>query len=113
MECKGWRNSAITLVTSQIGTAIMGSVSEYQKRAAECLERAQIVTAPIDRARWLQLAEQWSVLSRMPLPKATLYRNEPTGLWRDEPRSNSKSLEATHTLPVMKNTPPFVRRSKG
>lgn len=54
----------------------MGNASEYQKRAADCLERAQIVTGPIDRARWVQLAEQWSALSRMPLPKATLWRGE-------------------------------------
>ena len=39
----------------------------------------------VDRARWLQLAEQWAMLSRMPRPKAILFRNNPIGLWRGEP----------------------------
>jgi hypothetical protein len=89
----------------------MGSATEYQRRAENCLERAQTLTNRVDRARWLQLAEQWSALSRMPLPSATLLRNRPTGFWRGEPSPpNSKSLEAA--LPVMKKAPPIERRGQ-
>jgi len=62
----------------------MGSVSEYQKRARECFERAQIVTAAVDRARWHQLAEQWAALSRLPLQEAPASRNDPAGFWRGQ-----------------------------
>jgi hypothetical protein len=53
----------------------MGSVSEYQERAKQCSERAQIMTTRLDRARWLELAEGWTALSRMPSPKDSLWRN--------------------------------------
>jgi hypothetical protein len=64
----------------------MGSVSEYQERARRCSERAQTAANGIDRARWLQLAEQWAALSRMPVRKGPAPRNDPTGFWRGEPR---------------------------
>jgi hypothetical protein len=86
----------------------MGSPSEYQQRSRECFERAQIVSNPTDRGRWLQLAEQWAALSRMPLPKATLYRNK--SMWRSEPPSSSQSLGTPHALPFMKNAPPVGNR---
>lgn len=69
----------------------MDSASEYLERSKKCFERAQIMTNSVDRGRWLQLAEQWAMLSRMPHPKATLFRNNPIGFWRGEPPSNSKS----------------------
>jgi hypothetical protein len=65
----------------------MSGVSEYQKRAQWCAERAQSLTNRIDRARWLQLAEQWDALSRMPLRKGPMPRNDPAGFWRGEPRN--------------------------
>jgi len=65
----------------------MGGASEYQERAKQCSERAQLVTSRIDRARWLQLAEQWTALSRMPLRKGPPPRNDPSGFWRGEPRN--------------------------
>jgi hypothetical protein len=67
----------------------MGSVSEYQRRAKECSDRAQSLTNAVDRARWLQLAQQWAILSRMPFPKASIPRNQPTGFWRGEPASRA------------------------
>jgi hypothetical protein len=63
----------------------MGGVSEYQRRAQWCSERAQTIANTFDRARWLQLAEQWTALSRMPLRKGPSPRNDPTGFWRGEP----------------------------
>jgi len=72
----------------------MGSASEYQKRAADCLERAEIVTGPIDRARWVQLAEQWSALSRLPLPKATLWREA------SRPVPRSSKIESREVSPM-------------
>jgi hypothetical protein len=80
----------------------MGSATEYQRRAENCLERAQTLTNRVDRARWLQLAEQWSTLSRMPLPKATLLRNKPTDFWRGEPPSRPGT---TRTMPLVKKNP--------
>ena len=63
----------------------MGSEDEYQKRAQWCSDRAQTVANGIDRARWLQLAEQWAALGRMPIRKGPAHRNDPTGFWRGEP----------------------------
>ena len=88
----------------------MSSAIDYQRRAEECYERAQNVAAPIDRARWLQLAEQWSVLSRMPLPKATLLRNNAIGFWRGEPPSDTGLLETAPTLSAKQKAPIHPRR---
>lgn len=62
----------------------MGSASKYQRRAIQCAERALTVARAVDRARWLQLAEDWAALSRIPFPGASELRNEPAGLWRGE-----------------------------
>jgi hypothetical protein len=65
----------------------MGGMSEYQERAKRCSERAQTIANVIDRTRWLQLADQWTALSRMPLRKGPAPRNDPIGFWRGEPRN--------------------------
>jgi len=44
----------------------MLSVTECQKRARQCADRAQSLEHPSDRARWLQLADEWMVLSCLP-----------------------------------------------
>jgi hypothetical protein len=91
----------------------MGNESEYQRRAKNCFERAEMVKNSIDRRRWLQLAEEWLALSRMPPPKATLFRNKPIRSLRGEPPSNTKSPEADHTRPFLENAPPFAERRRG
>lgn len=55
----------------------MGSISDYQKRARQCSERAQIVNSPVDRARWRQLADEWSALSRMTIEKTSVQHSTP------------------------------------
>ncbi len=62
----------------------MGSASEYQKRAEQCAERALIVTRADDRARWLELAEEWTALSRIQFLRLPVQRDEPTALWRGD-----------------------------
>lgn len=62
----------------------MDGKGEYQKRAKECSERAQVVTAAVDRARWLQLAEGWAALSKMPLTRIPAAYHEGIGILRGE-----------------------------
>ncbi len=62
----------------------MGSVSDYQKRAKQCSERAQIVASGVDRARWRHLADQWAALSRIPFQRILMPHNPLAGFWRDE-----------------------------
>jgi hypothetical protein len=62
----------------------MRSVSEYGQRAEQCIARAEAIADPIDRARWLQLAEQWALLSRLQFQSFEGKRNEPAGLWRGD-----------------------------
>jgi hypothetical protein len=62
----------------------MRTMSECQERAKQCYERALIMTATVDRARWLQLAKGWEALSRAPLQSGPSQRNEPAGFWRGE-----------------------------
>ena len=62
----------------------MDGESEYQKRAKQCSERAQVMTAAVDRARWLQLAEGWAALSKMPLTRIPAAHHEGIGMWRGE-----------------------------
>jgi hypothetical protein len=52
----------------------MGSASEYEKRAKQCAEPALAVTGTVDRVRWLQLAEGWELLSRMPIQRVSSQR---------------------------------------
>jgi hypothetical protein len=54
----------------------MNDPSEYQKRAEKCVERARSVPREDDRVRWLQLAEQWMALSRMPFQRLPAQRAE-------------------------------------
>jgi hypothetical protein len=44
----------------------MLTVSECQKRAKQCAERALIVSGAADRLHWHQLAAEWLALSRVP-----------------------------------------------
>jgi hypothetical protein len=62
----------------------MGSAGEYQKRAEQCTERALLVTRADDRARWLELADEWAALSRIEFQKLPARRDQPTALWRGE-----------------------------
>jgi hypothetical protein len=62
----------------------MGSASEYQKRAEQCAERALLVSRADDRARWLELADEWSALSRIQFQRLPVQRDQPTALWRGE-----------------------------
>jgi hypothetical protein len=59
----------------------MGSVIEFQNRARRCAEQARIVSSAVDRARWQQLSDQWTALSRMPLRK-----DDP--VWRNKAGDN-------------------------
>jgi hypothetical protein len=74
----------------------MRSASEIQERAEQCAIRAQAVTDPTDRAKWLQLAEQWALLGRLTFHSPPGARNEPGGFWRGgqdippDPRLNGK-----------------------
>lgn len=65
----------------------MGSASEYQKRAEQCAQRAQIVIRADDRKRWLELAEEWSALHRVPFQRLALQRNEPAGCGAAQPKA--------------------------
>lgn len=58
----------------------MGSVNDYQERAKQCSERAEIVTSAIDSARWRELAEGWAALDR-------LSHNAAAGFWHGKPRN--------------------------
>jgi hypothetical protein len=49
----------------------MRDPSEYQKRAEECLRKAEIASTAIDRADWLKFAEDWKELSRVPFQRFT------------------------------------------
>jgi hypothetical protein len=62
----------------------MRSVNEYAQRAERCIARAEAIADPVDRGRWLQLAEQWALLSRLQFHGLDSTRNEPVGLWRGD-----------------------------
>jgi hypothetical protein len=62
----------------------MRSVTEYRLRAEQCIARAEAIADPVDRARWLQLAQQWALLSRVHFQTVESPRNEPTGMWRGD-----------------------------
>jgi hypothetical protein len=64
----------------------MSSVSEYQRHARLCSERAQAMINSVDRARWRQLAQEWESLGRI---TASMPRPELPGLWRGEPPSKT------------------------
>jgi hypothetical protein len=44
----------------------MKSVSECQARAQVCMRKAEIAAHATDRAGWMQLAEDWTTLSKLP-----------------------------------------------
>lgn len=73
----------------------MSSVSIYQERARRCTEQAQLVTRADDRARWLQLANEWMAISRIQfrrLPPVER-RGDASGLWRGEGLPRTKKAE--------------------
>ncbi|HEY7229162.1 MAG TPA: hypothetical protein VH558_02200 [Pseudolabrys sp.] len=57
---------------------------DYRQRVEQCIARSEAVADPIDRARWLQLAEQWALLSRLRFQSLDGAHNEPAGLWRGD-----------------------------
>jgi hypothetical protein len=64
----------------------MTDASVYEDHAKRCAEQAQLVTRADDRARWLQLANEWTVLSRLKLRKLPTppQRSDPSYLWRGD-----------------------------
>jgi len=66
----------------------MSSISECQRRAKLCSERAQTVRNIVDRARWRQLADQWQLLSRI---KASMPYSEPA--WHGELGADSAARQ--------------------
>jgi hypothetical protein len=62
----------------------MSSAGDYQKRAQWCIERARLVTRSDDRVRWLELADEWTALSRIQFQRLPVQPNEPAGLWRGD-----------------------------
>jgi hypothetical protein len=77
------------------GGGEMGNASEYQKRAEQCAERALRVTRADDRARWRELAEEWTALSRLQFLKLREQRDEASALWRGD---ESQRVEAKAKL---------------
>ena len=65
----------------------MRSPETCRERAEECRRKAAIISDPRDRAHWLKLAEDWMILSRLPLQSVTTAydtRVAQSGLWRGE-----------------------------
>lgn len=63
----------------------MKSVSECQERAQECMHRAETAAHTADRAGWMQLAEDWTTLSKLPFrvaPSASTCERPPTRIDR-------------------------------
>jgi hypothetical protein len=84
----------------------MGSAGEYQKRAEQCAERALLVSRADDRARWLELADEWTALSRIEFKKLPARRDQPTALWRGE---GSERVEVKAELSEPGRVSPHVR----
>jgi hypothetical protein len=90
----------------------MSSVGEYQKRAEQCAERAHLVTRADDRARWLELADQWSALSRIEFQKLPARRDQPTALWRGERSERvDVKIELSEPSHVLADQGSNIRRS--
>jgi hypothetical protein len=62
----------------------MRGLGEYQQRVEHCIARARAAAHETDRARWLQLAEQWALLTRLGIQRLPSDRTELAGLWRGE-----------------------------
>lgn len=62
----------------------MSSADDYRKRAEQCVARARSVTRPDDRARWLQLANEWTILAGIEFQRLPPPRGNAIGLWRGE-----------------------------
>jgi len=43
----------------------MREAIDYRQRVDQCIVRAEAMADPTDRARWLQLAERWALLSQL------------------------------------------------
>jgi hypothetical protein len=67
------------------GTSAMLNVERCRERSEECKRKAEMVSDARDRAKWLELADGWIGLSRMPShtgPKAHFPRIPHSGFWR-------------------------------
>jgi hypothetical protein len=64
----------------------MSTTSVYQERAKHCAEQARLVTRADDRARWLQLANEWIAIGRLHFHRAPSpqQRGDASGLWRGQ-----------------------------
>lgn len=61
----------------------MREAIDYRQRVDQCIVRAEAMADPTDRARWLQLAERWALLSQLQFHSRSAAWSEPAGLWRD------------------------------
>jgi len=64
----------------------MLNAEKCRERSEECKRKAEAVSDLRDRTKWLKLADDWIVLSRMPLhtgAKAHFPRIPHSGFWRD------------------------------
>jgi hypothetical protein len=43
----------------------MKKTNEHQKRAEECIRKAETAPTPADRTGWLKLAADWTALSQI------------------------------------------------
>ena len=65
----------------------MPNLARCRARAEECRCRAAEVSDGRDRAKWLELADEWEALTRIPfqtLSKTYKYHAPNAGLWRGE-----------------------------
>ncbi|MGA8610174.1 MAG: hypothetical protein WB760_00375 [Xanthobacteraceae bacterium] len=44
----------------------MKSANECQRRAQECMRKAETASNPADRIGWMELAEDWTTLGKLP-----------------------------------------------
>jgi hypothetical protein len=49
----------------------MKSVSECERRAQDCMRKAEVAVSAADRAGWMQLAEDWTTMSKVPFRMAS------------------------------------------
>lgn len=72
----------------------MPNAKRCRERAEECKRKADAVSDARDRVKWLQLADDWAALSRIPFrPAPKVHRPEAplVGLWRGSPSAETKN----------------------
>lgn len=72
----------------------MSSADDYRKRAEQCVARARSVTRPDDRARWLQLANEWTILAGIEFQRLPPPSGNAISLWRGERAAHSEKSAA-------------------